>query len=251
MIRWYVDKFQRQFCESSPCCGAFFVLLQRMTPAAPQLTTDTFKHKGLRKKLVDLLRSKGITDEAVLTAINEVPRHLFLETAFLELAYDDRAMPIGEGQTISQPFTVAFQSQLLEVKKRDKILEIGTGSGYQACVLEKLGAKVYSIERQRKLYEKTKKLLATMGYKVGCYFGDGTLGLPSFAPFDKIIVTAGAPVVPTSLLEQLKTGGLLVIPVGDEDSQRMLRIRKEADGSATTETYDHFKFVPLLGKQGW
>lgn len=222
-----------------------------MPVASTNSFTDTFKHKGLRKKLVDHLRKKGISDEAVLEAINQVPRHLFLETAFLELAYDDRAMPIGEGQTISQPFTVAFQSQLLEVKKRDKILEIGTGSGYQACVLEKLGAKVYSIERQRKLYEKTKALLTQMGFKINCYFGDGTLGLPSFAPFDKIIVTAGAPVVPQSLMDQLKPGGILVIPVGDEANQQMLRIRKTADGQMQTEEFDGFKFVPLLGKEGW
>lgn len=219
-----------------------------MLPAEFQ---DNFRHKGLRKKLIDDLRTKGISDEAVLQAINQVPRHFFLDLAFLELAYDDRAMPIGEGQTISQPFTVAFQTQLLEVKKRDKILEIGTGSGYQASVLEKMGAKVYSIERQRKLYEKTRQLLQKMNSKVSTHFGDGTLGLPAFAPFDKIIVTAGAPVVPQSLSEQLKPGGLLVIPVGDEAHQRMLRIRKQADGSLDTETYDNFKFVPLVGKEGW
>lgn len=201
--------------------------------------------------MVDDLRGKGISDEAVLQAINAVPRHFFLDLAFLELAYDDRAMPIGEGQTISQPFTVAFQSQLLEVKKRDKVLEIGTGSGYQASVLEKLGAKVYSIERQRKLYEKTRLLLQNMNSKVSTHYGDGTLGLPAFAPFDKIIVTAGAPVVPQSLCEQLKPGGLLVIPVGDEAHQRMLRIRKMPDGQLETETFDNFKFVPLVGKEGW
>lgn len=200
---------------------------------------------------MDDLRGKGISDEAVLQAINAVPRHFFLDLAFLELAYDDRAMPIGEGQTISQPFTVAFQSQLLEVKKRDKVLEIGTGSGYQASVLEKLGAKVYSIERQRKLYEKTRLLLQNMNSKVSTHYGDGTLGLPAFAPFDKIIVTAGAPVVPQSLCEQLKPGGLLVIPVGDEAHQRMLRIRKMPDGQLETETFDNFKFVPLVGKEGW
>lgn len=212
---------------------------------------DTFRHKGLRKKLIELLRSKGINDEVVLEAINQVPRHFFLDNAFLELAYEDRAMPIGEGQTISQPFTVAFQSQLLEVKKRDKILEIGTGSGYQACVLEKLGAKVHSIERQRKLYEKTRKLLGEMNSKVLTFFGDGTQGLPVYAPFDKIIVTAGAPVVPRSLTEQLKPGGMLVIPVGDEQNQRMLRIRKDMDGELQTEQFENFKFVPLLGKEGW
>lgn len=201
--------------------------------------------------MVDDLRGKGISDEAVLQAINAVPRHFFLDLAFLELAYDDRAMPIGEGQTISQPFTVAFQSQLLEVKKRDKVLEIGTGSGYQASVLEKLGAKVFSIERQRKLYEKTRLLLQNMNSKVSTHYGDGTLGLPAFAPFDKIIVTAGAPVVPQSLCEQLKPGGLLVIPVGDEAHQRMLRIRKMPDGQLETETFDNFKFVPLVGKEGW
>lgn len=217
----------------------------------PPAFQDSFRHKGLRKKLVDDLRGKGITDEAVLQAINAVPRHFFLDLAFLELAYDDRAMPIGEGQTISQPFTVAFQSQLLEIKKRDKVLEIGTGSGYQASVLEKLGAKVYSIERQRKLYEKTRQLLQNMNSKVSTHYGDGTLGLPAFAPFDKIIVTAGAPVVPQSLCEQLKPGGFLVIPVGDEANQRMLRIRKHTDGSLETESYDNFKFVPLVGKEGW
>lgn len=217
----------------------------------PQDFQDSFRHKGLRKKLVDFLRSKGIHNEAVLEAINQVPRHVFLDNAFLELAYEDRAMPIGEGQTISQPFTVAFQSQLLEVKKRDKILEIGTGSGYQACVLEKLGAKVHSIERQRKLYEKTQKLLVAMKSKVATYYGDGTLGLAAFAPFDKIIVTAGAPVVPQSLCDQLKSGGVLVIPVGDEQNQRMLRITKQADGELVTESFDNFKFVPLLGKEGW
>ena len=217
----------------------------------PQDFQDNFRHKGLRKKLVDFLRSKGIHNEAVLEAINQVPRHVFLDNAFLELAYEDRAMPIGEEQTISQPFTVAFQSQLLEVKKRDKILEIGTGSGYQACVLEKLGAKVHSIERQRKLYEKTQKLLVAMKSKVATYYGDGTLGLAAFAPFDKIIVTAGAPVVPQSLCDQLKSGGVLVIPVGDEQNQRMLRITKQADGELVTESFDNFKFVPLLGKEGW
>lgn len=217
----------------------------------PPAFQDSFRHKGLRKKLVNDLRGKGITDEAVLQAINAVPRHFFLDLAFLELAYDDRAMPIGEGQTISQPFTVAFQSQLLEIKKRDKVLEIGTGSGYQASVLEKLGAKVYSIERQRKLYEKTRQLLQNMNSKVSTHYGDGTLGLPAFAPFDKIIVTAGAPVVPQSLCEQLKPGGFLVIPVGDEANQRMLRIRKHTDGSLETESYDNFKFVPLVGKEGW
>lgn len=216
-----------------------------------QTFQDNFRHKGLRKKLVDFLRSKGIHDETVLEAINQVPRHYFLDNAFLELAYEDRAMPIGEGQTISQPYTVAFQSQLLEIKKRDKVLEIGTGSGYQACVLEKLGAKVHSIERQRKLYDKTSKLLKAMNSKVATYYGDGTLGLPAFAPFDKIIVTAGAPVVPQSLCEQLKPGGFLVIPVGDEQNQRMLRITKQADGELTTESFENFKFVPLLGKEGW
>ena len=168
---------------------------------------DTYKHKGLRKQLVKQIRDKGITDEAVLEAINKIPRHLFLDSSFLEFAYQDKPFPIGSGQTISQPYTVAFQTELCEVKQGDKVLEIGTGSGYQACVLEEMGAKVFTIERQRKLFTRSKKFLAELGYKAKVFYGDGYKGLPAFAPFDKILVTAGAPALPAGLSEQLNTGG--------------------------------------------
>jgi len=214
------------------------------------MVEDTYKHRGLRNKLVKLLHEKGIKNQAVLAAIGKVPRHVFFETAFFEHAYQDKAFPIGEGQTISQPFTVAFQSEKLEVKPGDKILEIGTGSGYQACVLLELGAKVYTIEYNRVLFERTQKFLPQLGYKPYFFHGDGSKGLPAKAPFDKIIVTAGAPIVPTALTEQLRDGGILVIPVGDREKQLMLCIRKK-DGKLTKEEYKNFAFVPLLGEQGW
>src|SRR6201989_648819 len=182
---------------------------------------DNYREQGARKKLVDLLKGKGIEDEAVLKAIGKVPRHFFFDETFWNQAYKDIAFPIGEGQTISQPYTVAYQSQLLHIKKGDKVLEIGTGSGYQTCVLIELGAKVYTIERQEKLYERTIQVLPKMGYKPKFFLGDGSRGLKDHAPFDKIIVTAGAPTVPDELLRQLKVGGILVIPVGDEESQKM------------------------------
>ncbi len=176
---------------------------------------DTYKHKGLRKQLVDQINRKGITSRAVLAALNKVPRHLFMDSSFLEFAYEDKPFPIGSGQTISQPYTVAFQTELLEIKKGDKVLEVGTGSGYQACILMEMGARVYTIERQKNLYIKTKSLLLSMGYKPkSMSYGDGYKGLPAYAPFDKIIVTAGAPYVPDELIQQLKLGGYLVIPVG-------------------------------------
>jgi protein-L-isoaspartate(D-aspartate) O-methyltransferase len=211
---------------------------------------DNYRHRGLRNKLVKKLALKGIKSEAVLKAIGTVPRHVFFENALLEHAYEDKAFPIGEGQTISQPYTVAFQSEKLEIKPGDKVLEIGTGSGYQACVLLELGAKVYTIEYKRKLYEAAKEFLPRMGYKPNFFFGDGSKGLPAKAPFDKIIVTAGAPVVPTALTDQLKEGGILVIPVGDKEKQMMLRIRKQG-GKLLKEEFDYFAFVPLLGEQGW
>jgi protein-L-isoaspartate(D-aspartate) O-methyltransferase len=211
---------------------------------------DNYKQRGLRNKLVKILRNKGISDDRVLDAIAKVPRHVFFETALLEHAYQDKAFPIGEGQTISQPYTVAFQSEKLEIKPGDKVLEIGTGSGYQACILVELGAKVYTIEYNKNLYDRTKVFLPTMGYKPYFFLGDGSKGLPAKAPYDKIIVTAGAPIVPSALTDQLKEGGILVIPVGNRDKQLMLRIVKR-NGQLVKEEFDHFAFVPLLGKEGW
>jgi protein-L-isoaspartate(D-aspartate) O-methyltransferase len=211
---------------------------------------DNYKQRGLRNKLVKKLREKGIKDESVLRAISVVPRHAFFETALLEHAYEDKAFPIGEGQTISQPYTVAFQSEKLEIKPNDKVLEIGTGSGYQACVLLEMGARVYTIEYNKVLYETTKDFLPQLGYKPYFFFGDGSKGLPPKAPFDKIIVTAGAPVVPDALTDQLAEGGILVIPVGDREKQVMLRIRKQK-GKLIQEEFDYFAFVPLLGEKGW
>lgn len=211
---------------------------------------DNYRQRGLRNKLVKKLAEKGISDERVLAAIGNVPRHFFFENAFLEHAYQDKAFPIGEGQTISQPFTVAFQSEKLAVKPGDKILEIGTGSGYQACVLMELGARVYTIEYNRNLYEHTRNFLPKMGYRPFFFHGDGSQGLSRKAPYDKIIVTAGAPVVPTALTDQLSEGGILVIPVGDEKKQAMLRIRKH-QGKLLQEKFNFFAFVPLLGEQGW
>jgi protein-L-isoaspartate(D-aspartate) O-methyltransferase len=212
---------------------------------------DTYRHKGLRKKLVEEIRGKKITDEAVLQAIEKIPRHLFMDNAFLEFAYQDKAFPIGAGQTISQPYTVAFQSQLLEVKKGDRILEIGTGSGYQTCVLLELGAKVFSIERQKTLYDRTRLLLPELGYgsNVKFFYGDGYLGQPLFAPYDKAIVTAGAPYIPEPLLVQLKVGGRLVIPVGAGDVQVMTLIIKKSETQFIKEELGHFRFVPLLNER--
>ena len=207
---------------------------------------DTFKHKGLRKQLVEEIREKGITSEAVLEAINNVPRHQFLDNVFINFAYEDKAFPIGEGQTISHPYTVAFQSQLLNVKRGDKILEIGTGSGYQTCVLLQLGAKVFTIERQKALFTKTKGLLANMGQKAKCFYGDGYKGLPAFAPFDKILVTAGAPYVPEDLKDQVKIGGMLVVPVGGDDSQKMISLIKIDENNFEEVEHGDFKFVPFL-----
>ena len=213
---------------------------------------DDYKHKGMRRKLVQVVKSKGIHNEQVLAAIGKIPRHFFLQdSALLEHAYQDKAFPIGEGQTISQPYTVAFQSELLDIKKGDKVLEIGTGSGYQAIVLMELGAEVYTIEYQRKLYEKTRDFLPKMGYRAHFFYGDGSLGMPGFAPFDKIIVTAGAPTVPNALIDQLKIGGMLVIPVGNAKVQKMLRLTKVAEKKIRKEEFTDFRFVPLLGEDGW
>ncbi|MEP2772310.1 MAG: protein-L-isoaspartate(D-aspartate) O-methyltransferase [Fulvivirga sp.] len=212
---------------------------------------DSYKHRGLRKSLVKTIQGKGITDPKVITAIGKIPRHFFFDNALLAHAYQDKAFPIGEGQTISQPYTVAFQSEKLEVAPGHKVLEVGTGSGYQACVLMELGAKVYTIEYNKVLFERTKKFLPKMGYKPHFFQGDGSKGLPGKAPFDRIIVTAGAPSVPKSLIEQLTVGGVMIIPVGDNQSQKMIRIIKEGDKKIKKETFDYFSFVPLRGEQGW
>jgi protein-L-isoaspartate(D-aspartate) O-methyltransferase len=209
--------------------------------------TDTYRHKGMRRKLLEQLSAKGIRDEQILNAIGTLPRHFFLDKAFEEWAYQDKPFPIGNEQTISQPYTVAYQTSLLEVKRRDKILEIGTGSGYQAGILAMLGARVYTIERQELLHRRAKKLLDQLQLgNIRCYLRDGYKGLPEFAPFDKILVTAGAPEIPEPLLLQLKVGGRLVIPVGDK-AQKMLRLtRLNKAGDVETETFADFKFVPFL-----
>ena len=211
-------------------------------------TEDTYRHKGLRKKLVQVIQAKGITDERVLAAILEVPRHFFLDSAFDEVAYEDRAFPIGEGQTISQPYTVAYQSQLLEIKPFMKVLEVGTGSAYQAVVLAEMGAMVYTIERQKKLYEANDEFKFLKKYPtIKFFYRDGYEGLPTFAPFDRVIITAAAPYVPPKLIEQMKVGGMMVIPVGAGDIQQMKRITKMEGGAVKEEVFDRFSFVPMLG----
>jgi protein-L-isoaspartate(D-aspartate) O-methyltransferase len=210
-------------------------------------TEDTYRHKGLRKKLVDTVRSKGINDEEVLEAISKIPRHFFLDSAFDEKAYEDKAFPIGEGQTISQPYTVAYQTELLELKKFDKVLEIGTGSAYQASVLAEMGVQVCTIERQKKLFESNKLFPYIKKYtNIKFFYGDGYEGLPTYAPFDKIIITAAAPDIPLKLIEQLKPGGMMVIPVGAGDVQQMKRITKLGIGGIKEEVFDQFSFVPML-----
>lgn len=208
---------------------------------------DTYRHKGLRKKLVDSLREKGITDERVLEAMMNIPRHYFLDTALDGIAYEDRAFPIQEGQSISQPYTVAYQTQLLRVEKYDKILEIGTGSAYQASVLAALGANVFTIERQKKLFDLNKDYVLKSAYpNIKFFYGDGFEGLPTYAPFDKIIITAAAPYVPPKLIDQLKPGGKMVLPLDDAGKQKMVRITKNEDGSYSQETFSNFSFVPML-----
>jgi len=210
-------------------------------------TEDTYRHKGLRKKLVEIVRSKGITDEKVLHAIERIPRHFFLDSAFDEVAYEDKAFPIAEKQTISQPYTVAYQTQLLEVKTFDKVLEIGTGSAYQACILADMGAQVFTIERQKKLFDSNKNFPFIRKYpNIKFFYGDGYEGLPTFAPFDKVLITAAAPEVPRKLVEQMKPGGMMVIPIGTGEVQIMKRYFKQPDGSLREEIYDRFSFVPML-----
>ena len=207
---------------------------------------DTYRHKGLRKQLVSELREKGIKDERVLTAIETVPRHFFLDAVFTKQAYTNMAFQIGAGQTISHPFTVAFQTELLELSKGDKVLEIGTGSGFQTSILCEMGVKVFSIERQRELYLKANQIVPKLGYNARLRFGDGYKGWPSFAPFNKIIVTCGAPSIPEDLVEQLSIGGRMVIPIGAGKDQEMLLIQKKVDGTTVSEKLGVFSFVPML-----
>ncbi len=208
---------------------------------------DTYLQKGLRKQLVQLLRNKGITDERVLAAIDAVPRHFFLDPAFERQAYEDRAFPITAGQTISHPFTVAMQTHLLDLKKFDKVLEIGTGSAYQACVIAEMGVTLYTIERQKALYDHVGQFFFLKKYcNIKRFYGDGFAGLPSYGPFDKILITCGAPFVPPKLIEQLKPGGIMVIPLGEGETQRMTRITKEKDGSINEEYIGVYSFVPML-----
>lgn len=217
-----------------------------------RLRPDSPKLEGARRRMVEKLRAmleenEYRVDEDVLTAMNKVPRHVFFDSAFdSNFAYENKAFKIGAGQTISQPYTVAFQTTLLEVKRRHKVLEIGTGSGYQSAVLMELGVKLFSIERQKILYEQSKNVLPAMGYNAKLFYGDGYVGLPTFAPFDRVLVTAGAPFVPQALIDQLAPGGILVIPVGEGDTQEMLRIRKLPDGTVETENHGDFSFVPML-----
>lgn len=207
---------------------------------------DSYKHKGLRKKLIEELRQKGITNERILTAFDKVPRHYFLDKAFELQAYSNMPFQIGAGQTISHPYTVAFQTDLLDLKKGEKVLEIGTGSAFQTCILCELGVKVYSIERQKELYLKAKTMVAQLGYNPHLFFGDGYQGKKAYAPYDHILVTCGAPFVPEELLIQLKIGGTLVIPLGEGAKQRMIRITKLGETSFKDEEFGDFSFVPML-----
>ena len=208
---------------------------------------DTYRHKGLRRLLVEEIRAKGITDERVLDAIGNIPRHAFMDSGFINFSYKDSAFPIEAGQTISQPYTVAIQTQLLEIKPREKVLEVGTGSGYQAAVLFEMGAIVYTIERQRQLYIRAQQLLGQLGYSMQFFYGDGYAGLPVYAPFDKIIVTAGAPEIPEALVNQLKIGGRMVIPVNSSrQGQEMRLIVKKTETEIEISNHGEFVFVPLL-----
>lgn len=212
---------------------------------------DNYREKGARKKLVEILKERGISDAKVLRAIGKVPRHFFFDETFWNQAYRDIAFPIGDGQTISQPYTVAYQTELLHIQKGNKVLEIGTGSGYQTCILMELGADVYTIERQENLYARAIKVLPGMGYNANFFLGDGSKGIEAHAPYDKIIVTAGAPFVPEILLKQLKIGGILVIPVGDEKSQKMITVIRVSENEYDRIELDTFRFVPLVGDQAW
>lgn len=207
---------------------------------------DTFKHKGMRRQLVSELRQKGISDEKILDAFMAIPRHFFLDLVFDNQAYSNVAFQIGAGQTISHPFTVAFQTQLLDLKKGEKVLEIGTGSAFQTCILCQLGMKVFTIERQKELYLKAKKIVEHFNFNPRMFFGDGYKGQSAFAPYDKILITCGAPFIPEELLKQLKVGGLLVIPVGNLEKQEMIRIKKIDESNFEQENFGEFSFVPML-----
>lgn len=240
---WVIILLQNSFHSSpiNPAGKSIFVSLMKSK------FDDTYQHKGLRRQLIQLLREKGITDETVLEAMNNIPRHFFLDSAFDKIAYEDRAFPIGEGQTISQPYTVAYQTQLLKVKNLEKVLEIGTGSIYQSSVLAEMGAKVYTIERQKKLYDQHSSFIFKSRYpNLKFFFGDGFEGLPAFQPYDKILITAAAPFIPPKLVAQLKTGGIMVLPVDEGENQRMHRITKLEDGTLQEEAFEEFSFVPML-----
>jgi protein-L-isoaspartate(D-aspartate) O-methyltransferase len=210
-------------------------------------TEDQYRHRGLRKKLVEEVRKKGITDERVLDALMAVPRHFFLDSAFDQQAYEDKAFPIGSGQTISQPYTVAYQTQLLQCRPFDKMLEIGTGSGYQCAVLASLGTQAFTIERQKPLFDANREFRYLHSFpNIKFFYGDGYEGLPTYAPFDRVIVTAAAPFIPTKLIDQMKIGGVMVIPVNEGDFQRMLRITRISADDINEEKFDLFSFVPML-----
>lgn len=212
-----------------------------------KIAQDTYRHRGMRQQMVNQLRADGFSDERVLAAIKEVPRHVFLDSSFVEYAYSDQPFSIGSGQTISQPSTVALQTSLLSVESGLKVLEVGTGSGYQACVLASMGAKVFSIERQRNLYFRTKEILEQLPYRVKTFLGDGYEGLESYKYFDRVIITAGAPFIPPKLIDQMKPGGIMVIPMDNGNGgQTMLRVTKNGDGTLTKEEFGSFKFVPML-----
>ena len=217
-----------------------------------KILEDNYRHKGLRQQLINQLRNEGFKDERVLSALNEVPRHVFLDSSFVEFAYSDQPFPIGAGQTISQPSTVAIQTELLSVERGMKVLEIGTGSGYQACVLAAMGTKVHTIERQRNLYFHTKEILEQLPYRIKAFLGDGFEGLPTYAPFDRILITAGAPQLPPKLIAQLKPHGIMVIPIdeGEPGHQKMRRITKNPDGTLREEVFGDFTFVPMLTGTG-
>ena len=211
---------------------------------------DNFLHKGLRKKLVDEIRRKGLDDEQVLSAVERVPRHCFMDSSFVKFAYKDQAFPIGAGQTISQPFTVAFQTSLLKIEKRDKVLEIGTGSGYQTAVLIEMGANVFTIERLKELYLKAKATLSDLGYHPNIFYGDGYQGMPTYGPFDKVLITAAAPDIPKLLLDQIKVGGRLVLPIGGYGTQIMTLMEKNGEDDYDTSEHGYFVFVPMIkGKE--
>lgn len=254
MILFFVLNSHRNNGEKVQNKNLFILLFAYYFARRMKRTEDTYQHKGMRRQLINSLREKGIGDERVLEAMNNIPRHWFLDSAFNKIAYEDRAFPIGEGQTISQPYTVAYQTQLLNVQRSEKILEIGTGSAYQATVLAEMGARVFTIERQKKLYDHLQRAYVFKGKYpfLKFFYGDGFEGLPSFAPFDKVLITAAAPFLPQKLLDQLRMGGSMVVPLDNPEhkNQRMLRITKTPDG-IQEERFDFFSFVPMLSGKNY